>query len=120
MIRSKLKNKYIKFKTEEMHIPYKKNKEIIALSLLRKIKRDFYENLNPSLITDNKTFWKQVRPFFSDRTPMNRNITLLEGDKIISESSKCEQIMNNLFDNAVDELGINRNIYVDHAINVNV
>ena len=54
---------------------------------------------------------------------MNRKITLHEGDKIISESSKCAEIMNNFFSNfsnAVDELGIVRNIYVDHAINVNV
>ena len=92
MIRSKLRNKYIKFKTEEMHIAYKKQRNY-CVSLLRKTKRDFYENLNPSLITDNKTFWKLVKPFFLDKTPMNRNITLLEGDKIMSEYSKCAKVM---------------------------
>ena len=119
MFRSKLRNKYTKFKTEEMHITYKKQRNY-CISLLRKTKKDFYENLNPNLITDNKTFWKQVKPFFSEKTPMNRDITLIEGDKIISESSKCAEIMNNFFTNAVNELGIDRNIHVNHAINLNV
>ena len=116
MFRSKLRTK---FKTEEMHISYKKQRNY-CVSLLRKTKKDFYENLNPNLITDNKTFWKQVKPFFSEKTPMNRDITLIEDDKIISESSKCAEIMNNFFTNAVNELGIDRNIHVNHAINLNV
>ena len=36
-IRSKLRNKYIKFNTEEMHIAYKKQRNY-CLSLLRKTK----------------------------------------------------------------------------------
>ena len=107
MFRSKLRNKYTKFKTEEMHIVYKKHRNY-CVSLLRKIKKDFYENLNPNLITDNKTFWKQVKPFFSEKTPMKRDITSIEGDKIISESSKCAEIMNNFFTNAVNDLGIDK------------
>ena len=53
MFRSKLRNKYTKFKTEEMHIAYKKQRNY-CVSLLRKTKKDFYENLNPNLITDIK------------------------------------------------------------------
>ena len=48
---------------------------------------------------------------------MNRDITLIEG---VSETSKCAEIMNNFFTNAVNELGIDRNIHVNHAINLNV
>ena len=40
---------------------------------------------------------------------MNRNLTLLEGDKLISDSLKCAEIMNNIFSNAIDERGIDRN-----------
>ena len=76
MFRSKLRNKYLILKATEA---YQKQRNY-CVSLLRKNKKEFYENLNPSLIADNKTFRKQVKPFFSDKTPRNRNITLLEGE----------------------------------------
>ena len=117
MIRSKLRNRYIKLKTTEMHDAYKKQRNY-CVSLLRKTKKTFYENLNPYLIADNKTFWKQVKPFFSDKTPRNRQITLLEGDQIISDSSKCAEIMNNFFSDAVDVLDIDRNVHVDNVTNI--
>ena len=43
--------------------------------LLRKTKKSYYENLNVTLITDNKTFWKYIKPLFSDKSPTNSNIT---------------------------------------------
>ena len=53
-----------------------------------------YENLNPNLIIDNKTFWKQVNHFFSDKTPTNNNITQLEGTKIslVPPSELCSRV----------------------------
>ena len=54
-----------------MHDVYKKQRNY-CVSLLRKTKKDFYENLNPSLIID-KTFWKEGKPFFSDKTPIKRH-----------------------------------------------
>ena len=80
MVRSRLRNKSLKLKTMETRIKYKKQRNF-CVSLLRKTKRKFYENLNPNLITDNKKFWKQVKPFFSDKTPPNNNIILLEDKK---------------------------------------
>ena len=61
--KSKLRNKYLKLKTIESYEAYKKQRNH-CVSLLRKTKREFYENLNPNLIADNKSFWKQVKPFF--------------------------------------------------------
>ena len=63
MVRSKLRNKFLKLKTMESSIKYKKQKKF-CVSLLRKTMKKFYENLNPNLITDNKKFWEQVKPFF--------------------------------------------------------
>ena len=50
---------------------------------------------------------------------MNRNITLLEGEKIISSPVKCAEIMNHFFSDAVDELDIDRNVHVDYVTNIN-
>ena len=63
MVRSRLKNKFLKLKTIETRNAYKKQRNY-CVSLLRKIKKNFYEHLNPSLISDNKRIWKQVKPFF--------------------------------------------------------
>ena len=77
----------------------------------------FYENLNPNLITDNKKFWKQVKPFFSEKTPTNNSIILLEGKEI--SPSKCAEIMNHFFSDGVLELDIDRTLYVDYETNAN-
>ena len=83
------------------------------MTLLRETKNFFYENLNPKLISDNKTFWKQVKPFFSDKTPVSNIITLVEGNNIISDPVKCAEIMNNFFSDAVLNLEIDRELYAE-------
>ena len=53
-------------------VAYKKQRNF-GVSRLRKIKKNFYEHLNPGLISDNKKFWKQVKPFFSEKTQYRDN-----------------------------------------------
>ena len=55
MVRSRLRNKYLKLKTIESRDAYKKQRNY-CVSLLRKIKKNFYEHLNPNLISDNRKF----------------------------------------------------------------
>ena len=56
MTRSRLRNKYLKYKTEENCLLYthQRNK---CVSLLRKTKKNYYGNLDEKGITDNKKFW---------------------------------------------------------------
>ena len=77
MVRSRLRNKYLKLKTIESTDAYKKQRNY-WVSLLRKIKENFYEHLNPNLISDNRKFWKHVKPFFSGKTSRNSNIIFLK------------------------------------------
>ena len=51
--RLRLANKYLKHKTEENHILYTQQR-IKCLSLLRKMKINYYGNLNERDITENK------------------------------------------------------------------
>ena len=118
MYRSKLRNKYLKLKTIESYEAYKKQRNH-CVSRLRKTKREFYENLNPNLIADNKSFWKQVKPFFSDKTSKNRNIALFEGDTIISSPVKCAEILNNFFSDAADLLDIDKDLHVIYTTDIN-
>ena len=70
-------------------VAYKKQR-IFCVPFLRKIKKNVYEHLDPGLISDNKKFWKQVKPFFSEATQHNSNIIgdimLLEGNEIIKNT----------------------------------
>ena len=93
-----------------------KSKEI-TVSLQRKIKKNFYEHLNPSFISDNKKFWTQVKPFFPDKAPKNSNIILSEGSEMISNPATCAEISNNFFSDIVENLDIDRALHIDCMFN---
>ena len=86
---------------------------------MRRIKKDYYSNLNEKNITDNKKFWVTVTPFLSDKVLSTERITLIENDKIINDDNETANIMNTFFSNIVinynvpeyyDCEGISRNI----------
>ena len=77
MLRSKLRNRYLKLKTEITYSEYKKQRNVCT-SLLRKAKRDYFRNLDPSNVTDNKKFWRAIKPLFSEKTITKENIILVE------------------------------------------
>ena len=66
MIRSKLRNKFLKLKTEENRLAYAKQRNCFS-KLLKERKRQYFENLNLSSITDNKFFWKTGSPLFTEK-----------------------------------------------------
>ena len=116
MHRSKLKNKYNKNplrKTKE----YTTNIEIYCVSLLKKEKKKYYNNLDLTIFMDNKKFWQRVRPLFSDKQKaLPRDIILVENDVIISEKKDVAEKLNNFFIEAVDNLNIEAYLptYTDH------
>ena len=62
MVRSKLRNKYLKSKSEIDKQRY--NKQInYGVKLLRLKKQKYYESLDINKITDNKTFLEYNKPF---------------------------------------------------------
>ena len=48
------------------------------------MRKFFYCNLETNVVTDNRTFWKTVKPLLSEKVTKNYKINLVEGDKIIS------------------------------------
>ena len=60
--------------------------------------------------TDNKEFWKTVKPFLSDKVTTFLKISLAENDEILDES-KVANSFSNFFANAVYSLGIKTNEY---------
>ena len=66
MYRSRLRDKYLRNSSEENKLAFNKQRNICT-SLLRKEKKSYFENLDTSQITDNKMFWKTIKPIFSKK-----------------------------------------------------
>ena len=66
MKRSQLENKYISNSTVENMNKYKKHKKFCS-KLYKKERKKFYSQLDIENITDNKLFWKTMKPFLSEK-----------------------------------------------------
>ena len=114
MLRSKLRNRYLKLKTEITYSEYKKQRNVCT-SLLRKAKRDYFSNLDPSNVTDNKKFWRAIKPLFSEKSITKENIILVEENNIINDDLSVAQTFDDFFSNAVKNLNIevNKEVIMD-------
>ena len=105
MLRSRLRNKYYKYNTDASALAYKKQRNK-CVSLLKKAKKTYFGNLNPSVICDNKKFWKNIKPLFSEQAVSTNSITLIENNVIIYDDKELTEVFNELFNNDVKQLNI--------------
>ena len=107
MKRSRLENKYYKSKCLEDKTSFKKQRNYCN-RLYKKEKRKIHNNINLNEITD-KTFWKTVKPFLSNKGDVHKQITLIDGEKSISKDEDVANTLSNYFENAVKSLEIIEN-----------
>ena len=62
-----------------------------CVSLLKRTNKDYYISLIEKDISDNKTLWKTVKPFFSEKIVSKEQILLVENDEIMSEYIKIAE-----------------------------
>ena len=105
MHRSKLKNQYHKNPTESNKAAYKKQRNF-CVGLLKKEKKRYYNNLDLKIFADSKKFWQKVKPLFSEKSNLKRNITLVENDKVISDKAEVAEKLNTFFIEVVENLEI--------------
>ena len=98
MKRTRLRNKFLNTKKDIDRRAYNKQRNYVV-SLLRKEKKDFYGNLDISKVTDNRVFWKIVKPKISDKVKIRSKITLVEDDKILSQDAEIAKTFNEYFIN---------------------
>ena len=75
MDRSRLKNIYIRKRNVKNWENYKKQRGF-CVDLLRKIKTEYFKNLNVKDLSDNRKFWKTIKPYFNKG--LNSNKLLLK------------------------------------------
>ena len=109
MWRSKLKNKFNKERNHINWCNYKRQRNC-CLSILRKSKKEYFNSLNMKQVSDNKLFWKSVKPFFNDKGSNSSKITLVEENNIISDEKEIANIMNNYFINVTKTLNLKKQL----------
>ena len=94
MHRSKFKNIYNKKRTNDNGANYKKQRNF-CVNLLRKTETDYFQNLNIRDLSDNRKFWKTIKPYFSNKGLNSNKFLLKEKGNLASTAT----IMNSFFIN---------------------
>ena len=108
MLRTKLRNQFLKKRTLEARTKYNKQRNI-CVSLVKNARRNYHENLDLKDINDNKKFWATVKPLFSNKIKSAENIFLDESGEIIRNEVKVANVFNKYFVNMVPSMGITNN-----------
>ena len=93
MKRSKLKTNFNKNRNHENGCKYETQRNY-CVNLLGKSKKQYFSNISVSDVTDNKSFWKSVKPYFSNKGSNSNKITLVENDAIITNDRVISKTMN--------------------------
>ena len=110
--RFRLLNKYRKDKSAGNLFAFKRQRKF-CVKLLRKSKKDFYNNLNLKRITEKTTFWQTIKPNFTDKPLKDERITLVEGNKVITEEEDVVKKFKNHFEKIVETFKIGHPILSD-------
>ena len=105
MNRTRLRNKFLRSRSTEDRSAYNQQRNF-CLRLVRKARRDYYNNLDHKKVTDNKSFWRTVRPLFSDKISSFSKITLIENELLLNDDEKVSSTLNDFFSNVVSNLNI--------------
>ena len=110
---TRLKNKFIKYSCEKNKRAYNAQRNL-CVSLVRKAKKEYFDNLDFRNVTDKKV-WKTVKPLFTDKGMNHDKITVVEDDEIISQSKQISESLNNFFADAI--INLNNPQYEDPTSN---
>ena len=96
MTRARLLNKLRKFNCPENQLTYKRQRNY-CFKLLKRSKMDFCNNLNVKKVTDNKHFWKTIKPNFTDEILKDEKTILVEDDKVVTAETNLAKITLKIF-----------------------
>ena len=101
--RSRLKNKLGNNPTHESKIAYKRQRNV-CVTIGKKAVKSHFKTVACNGVTNNKEFWKIIKPFITNKGGLNNNeIILIENEKIISEEKQLTGIFNDHYINIVEE-----------------
>ena len=97
MKRSQLGKLYFKIQTTESLKKYQKHNTFCS-RLYKKERKKYLNTLDANKITDNKAFWKNIQPLFSEkRKSANKIIREDSEENILSDDKLVSEELNNFF-----------------------
>ena len=101
--RTRLKNKKQKNPSKENKMAYKKQRHF-CVSLRRKCMKNYLKKLMEKGLTTNKSFWKFMKPFHTNKGFIgNNDIKLIHKSKIISDEKQLTKLFNSYYINIVEK-----------------
>ena len=94
MLRTRLKDRSVKTRNEADFHRYRQQRNLVVKQNKR-AKREYYGNLDMNSMKDNKSFWKKLKPLFSN-SMVNEKIVLIENEKIIRDDKEISQYLMNI------------------------
>ena len=85
MTRTRLLNKLKKYNCQENQLACKRQRNY-CVKLLKRSKKDFYNNLNVKKVTGNKHFWKTIKPNFTDKVLNDKDDKVITADTDLAET----------------------------------
>ena len=68
----------------------------------------YFQKLNIKDLTDDKKFWKIIKPFFSNKGLNSNKLMLREKDVLIADEKAIAPLMNKCFVNIIADLDLKR------------
>ena len=103
--RSKLRNRFLKEKSEASRKAYNMQRNY-CVNLLKKTKGGYFPNIKINNIADNKKFWQTVKPFFSDKINHRETINLIDNQLTLPNDEEIAETFNKYFCNIAKNLSL--------------
>ena len=108
MKRIQLQHRYFKIRSGENVKLFKRQRNFCS-RLYKRERKKYFNNLDLNKITDNRRFWKTVKPVLSVKGVNTPKIYLVDKGKAVTEDKEVAKTLNQYFSTAVNSLGVTEN-----------
>ena len=108
MLRSRFRNIFLKEKSLESKKAYNKQCNI-RVEMVKKAKKEHFQNISLSEITDNRKFWKTVSPLFNNKVKTNPKINLTEKNALVTSDVVIAKTFKGYFDEIAPKINTVQN-----------
>ena len=100
-----MSNCFLKHRSDENRRLFQKQRNK-CVSLLQKAKKEYFSSLNINKVVDNKSFWKIVKPFLSNKAISSEKITIIDEVELVTDEQKVANTLNDFFSSIVTSLNL--------------
>ena len=120
MVKSKARNRYLKWPSRENYVSHKKSKNICN-SLTKKAKKIYFKEATKNGIMTNKKFWGAFKPFLTNKGCISDDFISIEKDgELISNEKELVEIFNENYINIVEKSSGKKPSSLGNCLNVHL